>query len=227
MLAEQELFEKTLRAFPFIEQAGSEACEDLRRDGAYLSFETDKFLCMPGDRCTMLPLILSGTIRVYHVGDNGRDVTLFRITSGESCAFSASSIVSSEVVPAYAVVESDVIGVGVPAALLRKWMTENDVCRNYIFELISSHFSNVITVVDAVAFQRLDARVAGYLLKLVASTGTSIEQTHEGIASELGSSREVVSRILQDFKRREIVSLSRGLIAVRDQGQLRGMVGEA
>ena len=220
MLSQPHVFEQTLRAFPFLEQAGNNLQDKLHEEGVFLSLNKNQFICMPGNRSGLLPLVLSGTARVYHVGDNGREVTLYRLTTGESCILTACCILSDRAFPAFAQAETDIEAVGVPEAVLRQWMHRYEACRTFIFGLFSGRLASIISVVEAVAFRRLDARVAGYVITAARQNGMSVARTHEQIASELGSSREVVSRILEDFKQRGLVALSRGRVAVQDVEEL-------
>lgn len=177
------------------------------------------FVCWEGDTCAQLAIVLSGTVRVYKVGENGREITLYRIEENESCILTASCILSHVEFPAFAVVEKEVRAALIPASNLRDWMDRYDVWRAYVFELMSKRLSHVITTIEEVAFRRVDTRIAELLAHL-AEKQAPITITHQEIAYELGSAREVVSRILKDFEREGIISLSRGLVMVQNRQAL-------
>jgi len=117
--------------------------------------------------------------------------------------------------PALAVVEREAEAVMVPADTFSDWVRRYDPWRKFVFYLFSQRLVSVMEIVDAVAFQRLDRRVAGLLLRR-SQKNNPISITHQEIANEIGSSREVVSRLLEDFSSREVVSLSRGEIEIID-----------
>ncbi len=170
-------------------------------------------ICREGDICSHLAIVLTGTVRVYKIGESGREITLYRIEEGDSCVLTASCILSETRFPALAVVESEVQVVLIPSTTLRLWMREYGVWQVYVFKLMSQRLSDLIATVEEVAFRRVDLRIAEYLLKLAADK-KHITITHQEIAHEVGTAREVVSRILKDFERAEIITQSRGSITV-------------
>jgi len=157
--------------------------------------------------------VLSGRARVYKSGQSGREVTLYRINPGQSCILTASCILSQQSFPAIAVTETEVEVVGIPARRLQQWMAQDMAWQQYVFGLLSQRLIAVMDVIEEVAFQRMDSRISAYLLKAIVLDTDRIFTTHEAIAQELGSSREVVSRILKDLERRGVLRLSRGAIS--------------
>ena len=169
-----------------------------------------------GNECTNLNLILEGTVRVYKIGENGHEITLYRIGSGESCILTASSILSNSQSPALAITESKVKALVVPAETVRKWMNESTPWRNFVYELLSKRLADVIAVIEEVTFRRMDSRLAFWLLEQTWNEN-SIYTTHQHIAEEMGTAREVVSRILKDFESLGAIKLMRGEIEMIDQ----------
>ncbi len=206
--------------FPFWEKLDIETKKDFLAQGQYISLPVGQFICLEGDICNHLPLIISGNVRIYKIGANGREITLYHLGQGDSCIMTASCIISQKVFPAFAVAETEVEAFTIPANSLREWVRYNPIWQEYIFGLLSQRLANVIEMIEEVAFRRLDCRIASYLLNNGDSHFKTIRITHEAIAQELGSSREVVSRILKTFEKQELLSLSRGKIELKNWQEL-------
>jgi CRP/FNR family transcriptional regulator len=131
----------------------------------------------------------------------------------------ANAILSRKPFPAIATVEKDAEAVMIPADTFRDWVKRYDLWREFVFELLSDRLSTVMAVVEEVAFKRMDRRVASLLLSK-SKLQHPIRVTHQEIAAELGSSREVISRILEDFSQDGIVKSGRGVISVLNMENL-------
>ena len=210
---------KLEKHFPFLKDADDEIKRLLIDQAVIKQIPAGASICWEGDTCTHLAVVLSGTVRVYKVGENGREITLYRIEENESCILTASCILSQAQFPAIAVVEQSVEAVLIPAFILRSWVERYIEWRDYVFGLMSKRLSTVIATVEEVAFRRVDVRLAQFLVRL-AESRQSVQITHQEIAYELGTAREVVSRILKDFERENIIALSRGLITVQNREAL-------
>lgn len=194
----------------------------LLQSGAAVHLPPDAHICIQGQRCSHLALVLEGTARVYKLGESGREITLYRIDAGECCILTASCILSQGPFPAFAVAETEVRGVLLPAERIRDWMAADPTWRDYLWRLLADRLGEVIGLVEEVAFKRMDLRIAQDLLRRLATTGSdTLRITHQQIAADLGTSREVVSRILKDLEARGAVTLGRGSIRVRDSDRLR------
>jgi CRP/FNR family transcriptional regulator len=181
------------RNFPFLlEPANQAAKEQVLQHVPVRQFPTGDFICWEGDVCTHLPVVLAGVVRVYKVGENGREITLYRIEENDSCILTASCILSQIRFPALAVVERDVRAALIAAPILRQWMKQYDIWQAYVFKLMSRRLADVITTVEEIAFRRVGIRIAEFLAKL-AEGQEHIPITHQEIAYELGSAREVGS----------------------------------
>ncbi len=169
-------------------------------------------ICLEGSACAHLAILLKGTARVYKLGENGKEITLYRIGPGESCILTASCILSHVPFPAFAVCETAIEAAVIPAAHVRNWLAESTTWQDYIFGLIATRLSNIIDVVEEVVFRRMDKRIADHLCHRMDKRGDILLVTHQEIASELGTSREVVSRILKEFEQDSIIRVTRGAI---------------
>ena len=174
-----------------------------------------KDVFIEGDHCDAIALLISGVVRVYKIGETGREITLYRFGLGESCILTANAILSQQSFPAIATVEQDAEAVMIPAEKFREWVTRHDMWRKFVFDLLSQRLSSVMAIVDEVAFQRMDVRVASLLLTR-SRVQNPIRITHQEIAAELGSSREVISRLLEDFSERGFIGVRRGEVEILD-----------
>lgn len=209
----------TEKYFSFLKSADREVKEQLLKYVSIKQFPEGQFICWEGDVCAQLAIVLSGIVRVYKVGESGREVTLYRIEENDSCILTASCILSQIRFPALAVVEKEVRAALIPAAILRNWIEQYDVWREYVFRLMSKRLADVITTVEEITFRRVDVRIAEFLAGLTGEQ-EHIAITHQQIAYELGTAREVVSRILKDFERENIIALTRGSITVQNKQAL-------
>lgn len=176
-------------------------------------------ICWEGDTCRQLAIIISGTVRVFKLGENGREITLYRLERAQSCILTASCILSQVSFPAIAQSETDIEAIVIPASIVRDWMDQYYAWREYVFRLLSQRFSDIIATVEEVAFRRMDTRIAEYLIGL-SGTEELIKITHQRIAYDLGTAREVVSRVLKDFENSGLISLSRGTVVIQDMNRL-------
>ncbi|MEM8723861.1 MAG: Crp/Fnr family transcriptional regulator [Cyanobacteria bacterium P01_G01_bin.39] len=212
---------KIAAIFPVWDQLNTKSQTDFLNQSQHLCLSANQFICLEGDMCNHLPLIISGNVRVYKTGASGREITLYHLERGDSCIMTASCIISQKVFPAFAISETEVEAIVIPAHILRAWVRHNSAWQEYIFGLLYQRLANVIEIVEEVAFGRMDCRIAAYLLNNSANTNNlKIRITHEAIAQELGSSREVVSRILKTFEKQELLSLTRGVIQLKNCPEL-------
>ena len=212
-------------SFPFVlDAANREIKEQFLRHVSVTQIPAGQFICWEGDVCAQLAVVLSGMVRVYKIGESGREITLYRIEENDSCILTASCILSQIRFPALAVVEREVRAALIPAFILREWIKQYDVWQEYVFGLMSKRLADVIATVEEIAFRRVDVRIAEFLAGL-AEEQEYIAITHQEIAYELGTAREVVSRILKDFERANIISLSRGSITVQNKEALLEKIG--
>jgi CRP/FNR family transcriptional regulator, anaerobic regulatory protein len=215
----QEQFSRIQQALPVLQNADPRLVREFQTEACFTRIPVGKDVFVDGDQAEALALLISGVVRVYKIGETGREITLYRFGNGESCILTANAILSRKSFPAIATVESEAEAVMIPAEAFRDWVKRHDVWREFVFDLLSDRLSSVMAVVDEVVFQRMDRRVAS-LLVTKSKTQHPIRITHQEIAAELGSSREVISRILEDFSQRGIVEAGRGTIEILDGEEL-------
>lgn len=215
----QEQFSRIQQALPVLQNADPRLVREFQTEAFFTRIPVGKDVFVEGDQAEALALLISGVVRVYKIGETGREITLYRFGNGESCILTANAILSRKSFPAIATVEREAEAVMIPAEAFRDWVKRHDVWREFVFDLLSDRLSSVMAVVDEVVFQRMDRRVAS-LLVTKSKTQHPIRITHQEIAAELGSSREVISRILEDFSQRGIVEAGRGTIEILDGEEL-------
>lgn len=223
MLSEDELA-RVVAAIPRLGLATVSQRQALR-DAAFVArIPAGRDVFDQGDRVDAIPLLLTGTVRVYQVGETGREVTLYRFRPGESCVLTANAILTGQAFPAIAAVEEEAEAVMVPAATFREWVGQDPLWRGFFVDLVAQRLASVMAVVDEVAFKRLDVKVAALIARR-AHDANPVRITHQEIASELGSAREAVSRVLEDLAARGLVRPGRGVVAVTDLAGLEALSG--
>jgi CRP/FNR family transcriptional regulator len=172
-----------------------------------------------GDACSNYLLILSGRIKVLTRAENGREIVLYRLGDGDSCVLTTSCLFGNSRYPAEGVTETKVTALAIPAAKFHDAIQQSKAFREFVFSSFSSHLGSLIALVEEVAFGKLDIRLARHLIKHCTDI-TTIETTHQQLATELGSAREVISRQLKDFESRGWLKLHRGSIEILDKQSL-------
>lgn len=172
-----------------------------------------------GQRCDRYFLVLEGTVRVQKVSGNGREIVLYRVEAGDACVLTTSCLLAGEPYPAEGVTETPVRAVTIPAASFHEGLAHAPGFRRFVFSCYARRLTDLILLVETVAFGRVDARLARWLLDHADESGM-VHATHQALAAELGTAREVVSRRLKALERRGRVALGRGWIRITDHAGL-------
>lgn len=212
-------YQRVIRALPMLHSADSSLTREFRQKAFLARIPAGRDVFVEGAPAETIALLLSGTVRVYKIGETGREITLYRFGHGESCVLTANAILSQQSFPAIATVERDAEAVVVLATDFRDWVNRFDVWRSFVFDLLSQRLAGVLEIVEEVVFRRMDARLASFLLNRARSQNP-ISITHQEIAAELGTAREVISRILEDFSAQDLIETRRGSIEVIDHTSL-------
>ena len=212
-----------LARIPFFIDAPLELRKAISDAGTIVHLAAGDYFLREGDTCAHFAILVSGKMRVFKLGEGGQEITLYHVGAGEACPLNVSCILSDRPVPAMARVEEEVEAVVVPASTFRAWIAEYEPLRRFVFQMFSSRLTEVMSLVEEVAFRRMDQRLARRLADLLTDS-ESVEITHADIAADLGTAREVVSRLLKEFERRGAIRLSRGRILLRDQSILLDLV---
>jgi CRP/FNR family transcriptional regulator len=170
----------------------------------------------PGKTPENLLLLLEGRVRVQQVSEAGREIVLYRVEAGESCVLTTACLLAYEDYSAEGIAETDVRAAAIPRPVFDELISRSVEFRNFIFTAYSKRITDLFMVIEEIAFQRLDIRLAHKLLELARGTH-QIRATHQQMAAELGTAREVVSRQLGEFQRRGWIAQSRGVIDLLDR----------
>jgi len=207
--------------FPFLRPDEGDFYHQFMGTASIVRLDKGEYICHEGRACGHLALVMAGSARVFKLGESGREITLYRVGPGQSCILTTSCILSNRPFPAFAICESEMEAAVIPATAVNSWLAESKRWRDYIFGLVAQRLDNIISVVEEVAFKRMDRRIAEYLCQRGPTAGNSIHITHQQIASDLGTSREVVSRILKDFESTNLIDVGRGTVTILDPTGLR------
>lgn len=174
----------------------------------------------PGQAPEAYLLLIDGTVRVQQISDAGREIVLYRVSAGESCALTTACLMGYEEYQAEGVAETDVDAVAIPRATFDDLIAKSAAFRKFVFTAFSVRVTNLFRIIEEVAFERIDVRLAQRLLELGGAVG-HVDLTHQQLASELGTAREVISRQLNEFQRRGWIATSRGSIDIARPEALR------
>lgn len=212
---------EALRAFRDFSDLSDEAGSELPERAVILRVDAEQVLATQGSPCEYFPLVLSGRARIFTMDEDGREVTLYRLDPGDGCVLAAMCALSDAPLPGSVVVEAAGEGMLIPARILRGWVERHTFWRQYVFSLVARQLGQVLAITNELAFRRLDTRIAAHLLRSSEPDGTEVRATHQAIALEVGTRREVVSRILKEFEQAGVVSLGRGVVRLIDRPALR------
>ena len=172
--------------------------------------------------CIGLLLMRSGQLRAYMLSQEGREVTISRFFEMDICMFSASCVMPNMQFDIFIEAEKDSEIWVIPACLYKNLMDESVVVANHANDLITSHFSEVMWLMEQIMWKSFDKRLAGFLLEESAiEESASLKITHEKIAAHMGTAREVVTRMLRYFQSEELVKLTRGTVDIVNETALR------
>ena len=191
----------------------------LTRKSSVISVPDGTVIFGPGKSPENLLLLLEGRVRVQQVSEAGREIILYRVEAGKSCVLTTACLLAHEDYSAEGIAETELRAVAIPRPVFDELVSQSVAFRNFIFTAFSRRITDLFQVIEDIAFQRVDIRLAQRLLELSRGTG-QIRATHQQLAVELGTAREVVSRQLGEFQRRGWIRQSRGVIDLTDNAAL-------
>ncbi|MBN9423065.1 MAG: transcriptional regulator [Candidatus Accumulibacter sp. 66-26] len=173
------------------------------------------------DACRGFPLLLAGTVKVVKSMPAGREMLLYRVEPGGSCIISSSCLLGHTPYSARGIAETPLELLVLPAPLFAALVAEHAAFRDFVFHLFADRIAELMQLVEEVAFHRLDQRLAKLLLARCTPEHAALHATHQALAEELGSVREIVSRLLKGFAAQGLVALGREQITLLDRAGLR------
>jgi len=177
-----------------------------------------------GDACQGYVFVLSGSVRVQKMDPEGREIVLYRVEDGQTCMLTTSCLLSGRVYPAEGIAEEDTSLAIISPQQFDELLADKGF-RRFVLSMISERIADLMALIEDVAFGRMDVRLARRLLELDGGSG-ELHLTHQQMATELGTAREVVSRLLKDFERRGWVSLRRSSVKITEPEAIRELAAQ-
>ncbi|EIM76947.1 Crp/Fnr family transcriptional regulator [Nitritalea halalkaliphila LW7] len=185
--------------------------------GKVHTFASGKSIMEPGQFVKMVPIVLGGAIKIMRMDEDGRELFLYYLEPGETCALSLTCCSASKPSEIKAVAEEETQILGIPTALHESWTDQYKQWKDFVSNTYQKRFQEVLVALDAVAFKRMDERLMRYILmKMKQLKANELHITHQEVANELGTSREVISRLLKQLEKKKWIELGRNVIYVRD-----------
>lgn len=183
--------------------------------GSWIRLKEGEMLMEIGANVKYVPLLFEGSLKVLREDKDGNELLLYYVNPGESCAMTLSSCLGKGLSEVRAVVEEDCRVLLIPVHQVENWTARHDSWKIFVMHTYHRRFEELLRTIDGIAFHKLDDRLMNLLDQRVKSTGSkSIQVTHQELAGELNSSREVISRILKQLEKKGIVTLGRSRIEV-------------
>lgn len=178
--------------------------------------------------CLGLVCVQSGVLRAYTISDEGREITLYRLYQRDVCLFSASCAMRAVDFDIFIEADQESLLWIIPPEVYRQLMEQSAPAANFTNELMAGHFSDVMWLLDQVLNKKLDARLAAFLLEAAdRENSDALSLTHEAVAGELGSAREVISRMMKYLQSEGMVAVSRGCVQLVDRAALEQLAGDS
>ncbi len=178
-----------------------------------LNYNEGDIIINIGQKIKAIPIVLSGVLKVSRIDDTGHEILLYYVQAKETCAMTFSCCMQENMSEVKAVAESDLSLLLIPIALMDQWMMQYPTWKSFIMKNFKYRFNELLKTIDQIAFQRLDERLIHFLKTKATVTNSSlINLSHEKIAMELASSREVISRLLKKLEMDKKVLLYRNQI---------------
>lgn len=213
-----------LGQFPFFSTAPPQLRDRIANSATQVALRAGNGFYNEGDELGVFAFVGRGDIRVYKLAPTGREIALYHVQDGESCLVNMLCVYLDKPAMASARAEADTEAIAIPAAAFRDWVATEESVRRYVFGTMAKRMVDVMMLVEEVAFRKVDERLAQLLVRRFPAGGESpgvLATTHEELAAELGTVREVVSRLLKEFERNGILMVSRGRLELRDDARLR------
>jgi CRP/FNR family transcriptional regulator len=199
------------KAYPLLND--DELLENILKMGVRKDVKAGERFAEKGSPVRGIPLILKGSLKVLREDDEGHEIFLYHILRGETCAMMLTCCMANKKSDVTAQAEEDTTMLILPVEVMDQWMNEYQSWKVFVMRIYQNRFEELMEVIDSVVFKRLDERLLEYLYNKIEVTGNrTIEITHQEIAYELNSSREVISRLLKQMERKDLLQLERGRI---------------
>lgn len=203
---------RLLLTYPMLGELPAGTLDSLLANATHMKVPAGAMMFDENQPCMGFPLLLSGSARVIKASPHGRELHLYYVQPGEACILTSSCLLGKTHYQARGLVQTDLELVVLPPATFRALFSASEAFRDHVFSRFSERMSDMLDLVAAVTFQKLDQRLA----RTLAAKTSPIRTTHQALADELGSLREIVSRLLKSFADQGWVKLGREQIEVVD-----------
>lgn len=220
-----QYIEEFRKVFPFYNNMTETDKEMLKNELRLIKLNAGEMMIKSGNLCTGIGFILSGTVRLYRLNEEGREITLYHINRGETCVLSAACYLGRGELdyPVLAIAETDAVVANINYEVFGKLFSQSKAMQTFFFNSFAERLFNLMEVVDVVAFKSISERLSDYLIKGTKNGMHPLYITHAQLAANIGTAREVVSRTLKSFEKRGLIKLARGKIEVLDSGHLQSL----
>jgi len=218
--------EEIVIKLPFWDRLTTQEKETITKSAGFKSFSQGAVVHDSGSECIGMIYVVTGELRAYILSEEGREITLYRLYAGDTCILSASCVISQITFETQISAEADTELLVVGAGIIEETAKHNIYVRSFLYELATERFSEVMWTMQQILFMGFDKRLAVFLYDEYARTSSlEIKMTHEQIARNMGSAREVVSRMLRRFSEEGLVEFQRGKILIKDREKLLKLIG--
>ena len=189
----------------------------LLEKGQFSTIEPGKTLMEPGQFVKAVPLVLEGSIKIMRMDEEGKELFLYYLEAGETCALSLTWCSAARPSEIKAVVEEKASLLFIPIQVHELMVDEFKQWKDFVSTTYQHRFQEMLVVLDAIAFKRMDERLMNYIVTKMKQLKTNeLHSTHQEVANELGTAREVISRLLKQLEKKKWIELGRNVIYIRD-----------
>lgn len=220
-MKENEIKQKC-KEFEFWDKLDNESKESIISGTTIEKYKKNQIIYSPEQKCRGIIKVLKGCCRIYIISEEGKEITLYKIYEGDVCTLSASCMMDEVMFDTFMVAEEDTQLTLTNVFTLRKIMKKNIYLENYIYKKTVSKFSELMWNMQELLFTSLDKRLALFLLK--EEKDKKVKLTHEQIAVQLGSAREVISRMLKKFEKEGSIQMARGEVEIINTNKLKNIL---
>lgn len=220
------LSERMLALFPVLSELSPEALSSVINGGVMACYAPGTLLAKNDKLCPFVPLVVSGSLRIFISSEEGREITLYHANPGDCCLMGIACRMKAGVFPAEVEVEQESELFTIPSALYERYLEPNVMWNRFLFASLYEGMYVSMTTFESLLFSRVDERLAQFLLEQSHGRPTTIYTTHEQIAVKLNTAREVVSRLLGELKRRGILTYERGKVRILNIEALKALIPE-
>jgi len=208
-----------LASFPQLSTIKTDSWNTLLVNVKRVMLSPGEIIFHDGDLCNNYLFVISGVVRVQKLSQTGHEITLYRIRSGEVCEITTSCLLAGDMYHAEAIAENEVTAIIVPSHFFLEALKDSKTLQNYVYSNVENGFNSLLELIGEIAFESVDSRLARCLIKNCENKHFVLT-THHDLAANIGTAREVISRMLKRFETRGWVALRRGKITILDYDAL-------